>query len=65
MRVADLLVHLKDAQQKQEFVMEFTLLVFSEQSHQESRRDPRRSVREAVTLRMMVARIRQDSPVGS
>lgn len=40
---------------KQAFAREFTLPVLSEQGHQEQRRDPRRSVREAVTLRMMVA----------
>jgi len=48
MRVADPLVHHRRPSLKQEFAMEFTLPVFSEQSHQEQRRDPRRSVRKAL-----------------
>ena len=38
MRVADPLVHHRGPSLKQEFVMEFTLPVFSEQNHQEQRR---------------------------
>jgi hypothetical protein len=37
------------------FAMEFTLPVFSEKRCQEQRRDPRRSVREGVALRIIVA----------
>ena len=48
MRVADPLVHHRRPSLKQEFDMEFTLPVISEQSHQEQRRDPRRSVRKAL-----------------
>jgi hypothetical protein len=55
MRVADPLLHYRRLILKQEFAMEFTLPVVSEQGHQEQRRDPRRSVRKAITLRMLVA----------
>lgn len=40
---------------KGQFAMEFTLPVLSEQGYLEQRRDPRRSVREGVALRIIVA----------
>ena len=48
MRVADPFVHPRRPSLKQEFAREFTLSVFSEQNHQEQRRDPRRSVRKTL-----------------
>jgi hypothetical protein len=39
---------------KEKFAMEFTSPVFSEEGCQEQRRDPRRSVREGVALRITV-----------
>ena len=45
MRVAHPLVHPRRPSLKQKFAREFTLPVYSEQDHQEQRRDPRRSVR--------------------
>jgi hypothetical protein len=39
---------------KQEFAMEITLPMLSKQDRQEQRKDPRRSVREDVGLRMIV-----------
>ncbi len=40
---------------EQAFAKEFTVPVFSEQGQQEQRREPRRSMREGMTLRMIVA----------
>jgi hypothetical protein len=48
MRVADPLVHPRRPSLKQEFAREFTLPVFSKQTHHEQRRDPRQSVRKAL-----------------
>ena len=48
MRVADPLVHHTRPSLKQEFAREFTLPVFSKQTHHEQRRDPRQSVRKAL-----------------
>ena len=48
MRVADPLVHHRTPSLKQEFAMEFTLPVISEQSHHEQRRNPRQSARNAL-----------------
>jgi hypothetical protein len=48
MRVADPLVPPRRPSLKQEFASKFTVPVFSEQHHQEQRRDPRRSVRKAL-----------------
>ena len=48
MRVADPLVHHRRPSLKQEFAMEFTLPVFSKQTHHEQRKDPRQSVRKVL-----------------
>jgi hypothetical protein len=40
---------------KEQFAMEFTLPVFSERGEQEQRKEPRRTVREGVALRIIAA----------